>query len=155
MRPLFTFTEEHKVRSTTCPDCLGDLPKLILKHTDWEYSCKETDKGCLLKPTFRHMPYRNSFVPEIDIVVSHNDTQTNLSMRGRPVLFLRIFMAIWFGILIPISALVLLSALVSGIENILELIIPLAMCVFGYLLCKIGTKATFKSVVKAIKEELK
>ncbi len=155
MKSIFTHTAEHSIASTTYPICLNDLPQLIRKHTDWDYSCVQTDSGYFLKPTFRNMPYRNSFVPEIDIVVSCNNMQTILYMSGQPVKFVRVFMAIWFGFALMMEIFLLALAITSNLDSFFPIFIPIIMCVLGYLLCKIATRVTFKSVMKAIKKELK
>ena len=118
MKPIFTQTAEHSITGTNCPTCLSDLPKLIRKHTDWDYTCTQTDAGYYLKPTFRDMPYRNSFVPEIDIVVSHNDAQTILYMNGQPVKFVRVFMAIWFGFALMMEVFLLVLAFTSNLDSL-------------------------------------
>lgn len=154
MKSIFTQTAEHHIASTTRPTYLNTLPELIRKHSGWNYSCVQTDSGYFLKPTFRNMPYRNSFVPEIDIVVSRNDALTILYMSGQPVKSVRIFMAFWFSFLLMMEVFLLISAITSNLDSLFPFIIPIIMCVFGYLLCKIATKATFKSVMKAIQKEL-
>ncbi len=155
MKSIFTQTAEHRIASSTCPTCLNDLPKLIRKHSDWNYTCAQTDTGYFLKPTFRNMPYRNPFVPEIDIVVTCNDAQAVLYMSGRPVKFVRVFMAIWFSFLLMMEVFLLVPAITSSLESLFPVFIPLIMCAFGYLLCKTATRVTFRSVLKAIQKELK
>ena len=155
MKSIFTQTAEHSFSNATYPTCLYDLPQLICKHTDWDYSCVQTDRGYYLKPTFRNMPYRNSFVPEIDVVVSHNDAKTVLHMSGQPVKSVRVFMAIWFGFALLMEVFLLALATTSGLDSLFPVFSPIIMCAFGYLLCKIATGATFRSVVKAIQKELK
>ncbi|MBQ2939582.1 MAG: hypothetical protein IJE00_04355 [Clostridia bacterium] len=155
MKSIFTQTAEHNIANTAYTACLNELPKLIYKHTYWDYSCVQTDRGYFLKPTFRNMPYRNSFIPEIDIVVSRNDAQTLLYMSGQPVKFVRVFMAIWFGFALMMEVFLLALAITSTLDNLFPVFIPPIMCAFGYLLCKIATRTTFKSVIKAIQKELK
>ena len=155
MKSIFTQTAEHSIASTTYPICLNNLPQLIRKHTDWDYSCAQTDSGYFLKPTFRDMPCRNSFVPEIDVVVSHNNAQIVLHMSGQPVKSVRVFMAIGFGFALMMEVFLLALAITSNLDSLFPVFIPLIMCAFGYLLCKIATGATFRSVVKAIQKELK
>ena len=155
MKFIFTQTAEHSIANRTYPACLNDLPKLIRKHTDWDYACTQTDAGYYLKPTFRDMPYRNSFVPEIDVVVSHNNAQIVLHMIGQPVTFVRVFMAIWFVFALMMEVFLLALAFTSNLDSLFPVLIPIIMCAFGYLLCKIATRATFKSVIKAIQKELK
>jgi hypothetical protein len=99
------------------------------------------------------MPYGNSFVPEIDIVISGQDDKTVLQMTGRPVKFVRVFMKIWFRFLAFMEACGLLITVSSGVSGFPFLFIPVIMCVFGYLLCKIATKLTFRTVVNAIRQE--
>jgi len=155
MKSIFSQTAEHSIVNTTYPICLNDLPQLIRKHTDWDYSCAQTDSGYLLQPTFHDMPYRNSFVPEIDIVVSRNNAQTILNVSGQPVKFVRVFMAAWFGFALMMEVFLLALAITSNLNSLFPVFIPIIMCVFGYVLCKIATRATFKSVMKAIQKELK
>ncbi len=155
MKSVFAQTAEHRIDSTTRLTCLNDLPAVIRKHTVWDYSCTQTDTGCFLKPTFRNMPYRNSFVPEINVVVSPNDTQTILYMRGQPVRFVRIFIVFWFSFLLIMEIFLLANSITSNSGSLLPVFIPIIVCAFGYFLCKIATKAAFKSVMKAIQKELK
>ncbi len=151
---IFTQRTEYDIDDVFDPDCINDLPAAIRRHTDWNYSCKKTPQGCFLKPVFRNMPYTNSFVPEIDIVISRQDTKTMLQLTGRPVKFVRVFMGFWFSALLLLEVMFLILAITSKLEQIFPIFIPLGMCLFGYLLCLIGTKVTFGCVVKAMKEEL-
>lgn len=153
MTRLFTQTAEHKINSTANSDFLQKLPEVIRMHTGWEYTYQQRKDGCFLKPTFRNMPYRNSFVPEIDIIASNHEVHTMLHITGQPVKYVRIFMTLWFGILALMEVCWLILAITSNLDSIIPVFIPIAMCVFGYLLCKLGTKATFNSVVNAIRKE--
>ena len=153
MKSIFLQTAEHHLAAGACTECLNDLPDFIRKHTDWNYLCVQTDTGCVLKPVFRNMPYCNSFVPEIDVVVSRDDTRTVLHLQGQPVKAVRVFMAFWFSFLLVMEVFIVILAITSNLDSLFPLFIPLAMCAFGYLLCKLATKATFNSVVKAIKKE--
>ena len=150
---LFTEMATHCINKTISTNDFEILPAVIRKHTDWDYTYQQKSEGCFLKPTFHNMPYRNSFVPEIDIVISNHDSQTALQMTGQPVKFVRVFMALWFSFLLVMEVLFIILAITSNLDSLFPLFIPLAMCVFGYLLCKLGTKATFNSVIKAIKKE--
>ncbi|MBP3333326.1 MAG: hypothetical protein J6M35_04685 [Clostridia bacterium] len=150
---LFTEMATHCINNTISTNNFEFLPEVIRQHTDWDYAYQQKPTGCNLKPTFRNMPYRNSFVPEIDIVISNRDSKTELQMIGRPVKFVRVFMAFWFSFLLVMEAFIVILAITSSLDSLFPLFIPLAMCIFGYLLCKLATKATFNSVVKAIKKE--
>lgn len=150
---LFTEMATHCINKTISTNDFEILPAVIRKHTDWDYTYQQKSEGCFIKPTFRNMPYRNSFVPEIDIVISNHDLQTALQITGQPVKFVRVFMAFWFSFLLVMEVLFIILAITSNLDSLFPLFIPLAMCAFGYLLCKIGTKTTFNSVVKAIKKE--
>ncbi len=155
MKYIFTQTAQHSMASTACSDLVNELPDLIRKHTDFDYTCVQTDKGYLLKPTFCKMPYRISFVPEIEVVVSHNDTRTDLYMRGYPVMLVRVFMAFWFAFFLVIEGSSLVFAVDTGLAGIIPIVVPIIMCVFVCFLCRLSTRAGFKSVVKAIQKELK
>lgn len=149
---FFTQTAKHSINKG-CSDFFKTASGAILKHTDWSYECQQTDSGCLLKPDFCNMPYRNSFVPEIDVVLSFHEEKTILHMSGRPVRSVRIFMALWSAFLLMLEVLLIVLAVGSGMDSIFPLFIPIGMIVFGYLLCKLATKSAFDSVVKAIKRE--
>ena len=150
---LFTESTTHYLNKTISTNDFEILPAVIRKHTDWDYAYQQKSEGCFLKPTFRNMPYRNSFVPEIDIVISNRDSKTELQMIGQPVKFVRVFMALWFSFLLVMESFLVILAITSSLDSVFSLFRPLAMCAFGYLLCKLATKATFNSVVKAIKKE--
>ena len=150
---LFTERATHCINKTIPTNGFEILPEVIRQHTDWDYAYQQKTTGCSLKPTFRNMPYRNSFVPEIDIVISNRDSQTELQMIGQPVKFVRVFMALWFSFLLAMEIVFVILAIASSLDRLFPLFIPLAMCAFGYLLCKLATKATFNAVVKAIQKE--
>ena len=150
---LFTETATHYLTQSISTDSFEILPAVIRKHTDWDYTYHRKSEGGFLKPTFRNMPYRNSFVPEIDIVISNHASQTTLQMIGRPVKFVRVFMALWFSFLLVLEVSFIILAVTSNLDSLFPLFIPLAMDVFGYLLCKLGTKASFNAIAKAIKKE--
>ena len=98
------------------------------------------------------MPYRNSFVPEIDIIASNHETHTVLHITGQPVKSVRVFMAFWFGFSILMEAFLLIFAITSNLDSIIPVFIPLVLCLYGYLLCQLGTKAAFNTIIKAIKK---
>ena len=150
---LFTEMATHYINKTISTSGFEILPEVIRQHTDWDYAYQQKTKGCSLRPTFRNMPYRNSFVPEIDVVISNHNSQTELQIIGQPVKFVRIFMALWFSFLLAMEAFFIILSITSNLDSLFPLFIPLAMCTFGYLLCKLATKATFNSVVNAIKKE--
>ena len=150
---LFTEMETHCINKTIPTNGFEILPEVIRQHTDWDYEYQKKSTGCRLKPTFRNMPYRNSFAPEIDIVISNRDSQTELQMIGQPVKFVRVFMALWFSFLLAMEVFYIIRAITSNLDSIFPLLIPLAMCACGYLLCKLAMKATYNSVVNAIKKE--
>ena len=150
---LFTEKATHCINNAISTNSFELLPEVIRQHTNWYYAYHPKPTGCNLMPTFRNMPYRNSFVPEIDIVISNRDSKTELQMIGRPVKFVRVFMALWFSFLLAMEVFFVILAITSKLDSLFPLFIPLAMCAFGYLLCKLATKATFNSVVKAIKKE--
>lgn len=154
MKSIFIQAAEHRIVSAAGPVCLDELPDLIRKHTDWDYSYTQTDAGCCLKPTFRNMPYRNSFVPEIDVVISRNEAQEILHMQGQPVRFVRVFMSIWFGFALLLEVFLLSLAFTSNLDKLFPVFVPVILCTFGYLLCELATRATFKAVIQAIEKEL-
>ena len=150
MKSLFVQAAEHNMKTHLYSDHLKKLPDVIRKHAGWDYAYTQTDTGCFMHPTFHNMPYRNAFVPEVDIIVSNNDVQTILHITGRPVKSVRIFMACWFGILLIIELFLLVLAISSKLDSLYSVFIPAVMCVLGYFLCTIATKIAFNTIVKAI-----
>ena len=126
------------------------LHEAIRTNSAWDYACLKTPGGYFLKPTFRDMPYRNSFVPEISISLSQNGDVTTLEITGQPVEAIRIFTWLWLAGTFLLQLLLLVFVAFSGTEEVFPLFIPSIMCVFGYLLCHFATKFTFRSVVSAI-----
>jgi len=150
---IFSQEAVHRMNTILYTDSCSKLPEAIYRHTDLDYLCIPTDEGCFLKPTFRNMPYINSFVPEIDVAISQNNGQTTLKLIGRPVKSVRIFMGVWFGFALMMELLLLIAAVTSGLDITFHVFIPAFMCVFGYCLCNITTKRTFNAVLKAIQKE--
>jgi len=153
MSVLFAQTANHCIDNTIYSNLFNTLPDIILKHTDWDYLCQLTDAGCFLKPTFRNMPHRNSFLPEIDIVALSSGEHTILQMCGQPVKNVRVFMAIWVISLLFMELCFLALTVTSVLDSIFPVFIPIGLCAFGYLLCKLCTKAAFNSIFKAIQQE--
>ena len=149
----FSQKEIHHMCTTTVDAFYNGVADGILRNTDLEYAFTQTEEGCFLKPTFRNMPYRNSFVPEIDVAISQENGQTVLHMEGRPTGFVRTFMRLWCISLAIFEVVMLVIAVMQGVDHIILTFVPLIMCVFGYLLCKIATRASFRSVVNAIRKE--
>ncbi len=150
----FSYISEYRTNKNITADVCGNLPAAIRRHTDWNYTCEQTNSGCLLKPVFRDMPYRNSFVPEIDIAVYCEDGQNVLRMHGQPVKMVRYFMAFWLGVLLLMQVFVVALAVASKLNGLFPLFLPAIMGVLGYFLCKIDTKWVFLSVTKAIQKEV-
>ncbi len=150
---FFTQTAKHKINKTLSADCLEILPNVIRKQTGFDYSYQQKSIGCFLKPTFRNMPYRNAFVPEIDIVVSFQEAYTMMHISGQPIKFVRVFMALWFVFLFMVEVFLIIHAITSKLDSLFPLLIPVVMCAFAYLLCKLASKVTFNSVVKTIQNE--
>ena len=153
MKNLFTQIAQLRINNTITYDFLQKLPELIYRHTHWEYKQQQENGCCLLKPTFRNMLYRNSFIPEINITLSPYEEYTTLHITGRPAKSVRILMAFWFSFLSLMEVVLLLGAITSNLDSITPVFIPIAMGAFGYLLCKLATKANFKSVVRVIQTE--
>ncbi|MBE6880285.1 MAG: hypothetical protein E7490_05580 [Ruminococcaceae bacterium] len=154
MKNVFSQATEISVKTSPISERLKILPQDILKHTDREYSCEITDKGCYLKPTFRNMPYKNSFVPELSVTITEKGDEAVLQMTGKPVKAVRIFNICFCAFLLIIEVLLLLLFITSGIRSIFPLFIPIVIILLNFLIIKVGTASTFKSVVRAISKEL-
>ena len=149
----FSQKETHHMCKTTVDAFYNGVADGIRRNTDLDYAFTRTETGCFLKPTFRNMSYINSFVPEIDVVVSKENGQTALHMKGRPVMLVRVIMYILFAQAAVFELILLLIAATSAMDNLFPVFIPIILAVFGYLLCKVTTKVTFRSVMNAIRKE--
>ncbi len=154
MKLGITQTADYQIHDTLSEDFFTGLPIAIHQQTEWSYICRKTERGYYLKPTFRNMPYRNSFVPEIFIEAAENDGLTILHMRGRPVKIIRYFSAFFsfFCLLFQIACFAILFT--CGMDNLIPLFIPAALLVFNFSLCILGTKFSFRKVIEAIQNEL-
>lgn len=154
MNRIFWSSAKHSIKKLSCPDYPKKLPEAIQKHTDWDYSYEQTESGLLLKPTFQNMPYKNSFVPELSVTITEKGDEAVLQMTGKPVKAVRIFNICFCAFLLIIEILLLLLFITSGIRSIFPLFIPIAIILLNFLIIKVGTASTFKSVVRAISKEL-
>lgn len=137
----------HCMHGMIGADFWTSLPNSITQHTGIDYSCVKTGEGCILRPTLRKMPYRNSFVPEIVVEVSQNKEQTTLCLTGKPVMAVRVFMWMWFSFFLVIGAAFLFA---GRMDRIVFVFLP---AIFGYFLFKIATKVTFQVVLRSIQRE--
>ena len=151
---LFTEMATHCINKTISTNGFEILPDVIRQHTNWDYAYHQKPTGCSLKPTFHNMPYRNSFVPEIDVAVSCDDGQSVLCMRGQPVKMVRFFSAFWLGVVLLMQVFVVALAFASKLNGLFPLFLPAIMFFLGYFLCKISSKRVFTSIVKAIQQEI-
>ena len=127
------------------------LQNAINEHSNWAYSVTETEKGWLLKPNFRDAPYRNGFVPEIQLTRSWEDEKT-LLFTGQLPKATKIFVLCWFGAVLTMQTLILMLAVFSNLEISWSTFIPVGLCLFGYLICKLGMKEPFYTAVRAIRK---
>ena len=142
----FTETVVHKTESPVGDDLTELLLSIAHNHTNFQYTCEKKEDRYWLRPTFKNMPYRNSFVPEIYVALGWEGDQRVFTIQGRPVRNVRIFMTIWFFSLLPHGIIGLLT--MEGIPRF----IPLFMAVFGYLLCKLGGRRTFYTFTEGLQK---
>ncbi len=153
MKALLAQTAKHEIDNAIPFTTFEKLPEIIWEHTDWEYTYRQTSTGCFLKPTFRNMPYRNSFIPEIDITVSCDEAHTTLHISGRPVKSVRIFMTLFYAIWSVFSVLLIILAITTQQDILFIAIMPLVLGAFFLLVGKFSLQAIFNSIVKAIQKE--
>lgn len=153
MKMWFLQTAKHSTNNTISSGSFEGLCDRIYKRTGLKYAYRQQNAGYRLIPTFRNMQRRNSFAPEIDIAISGEEMHTMLRISGKPVRSVRIFMAAFLGALLMVELLLLILAACSKLDSLLLLLVPFAIGVFSYVLCRCVTKATFMSVIKAIQEE--
>ena len=154
MKIGFSQMLEFSINGNIRTDCFGDLPEAIYHDTDTTYSCELTENGCFLKPSFRDMPYRNSFAPEIDISISQDNDRSFLCIKGKPVKIIRSFMMCWCGFLLMMEAVFLIMAAILKIDSLFLVSFPVILSIFGCLIWKVVFHTTCRSVVNVIKEEL-
>ena len=153
MKINFQQSTVHCIASPTNHDLSERFLHAIHEYTNLTYSCLKTSDGYFLEPLFRKMFFTNSFVPEIVIFVSQDNDQTLLHLNGQPVKTIRVFVRVWFIALMILGLFTLITAAVSGGKELFLVLFPISMGIFGYLLCELTTKATFHTVVTAIKRE--
>lgn len=126
------------------------LAKNLLVEANMAYTCTPTAEGYLLTPKQGLTGTKNSYMPKVSISVSQKDTQTTLKLEGRPLDFVLIFSWVFIlgCILLEFFCLFVLS--VTGFEDVFPIFIPFILMVFAYLLASLGTKFSFRTVVKTI-----
>lgn len=158
MKSIYTETAEISIKDKISWNDLNRLPEEISKRTMCSYSCYQTEKGCFLKPQIHNrsfMAFRNDFVPEMDIVVSHNDSVTILNISGQPVKGTRIIGMVISIICVIMEVIIITRTKMFDLNNIFLYLFPIGMIILNFLFSKISTKITFKKVVKAIQIALK
>ena len=130
------------------------IDKALRTHYNRPYTCQKTADGCFLKPVFRNVLCRNSFVLEYSVVVSQKDNPTTLQIQGKLPRFVLFFIIFWLAAVAFLEMVVLATAVTSGLDTPILFFVPVAMFVFGYLFCELGTKFAFRNVVKAIQTGL-
>ena len=149
----FSCSAMHFIQGSLPTQFSDVLPDAIRKHSGWSYSCMQTKDVYLLQPIFHNMPYRNSFVPEITIRFEESSGKTMLQITGQPIQAVRVFIRLWLTGALALQLLLLGIMVISGKIEVIPLFIPSIMLIFGYLLCKLGTRAPFRSIVTAIMKE--
>ena len=140
----------------------GELPKdfpkcletLILRDTGYEYTCSETPEGYKLHPTFCLMPYKNSFVPEIAMVVDRQKEGTILRLTAQLVRSVRTVMKILMGFGLSMLALLLMLGVSGNLNSPFLVLIDVAIILYGFMLAKLGLKFTFRKIAAAIQRKL-
>ena len=133
------------------PDRLTDK---LLRESEIKYVCTSTNYGYFMKPMWGFTLRRNSFTPEIIISVSQDGEKTVLHLTGQPIKAVQRFVKFYIFFTLLMEVFVLAIAAFSELDSIIPLFIPIVMCIFGYFLCKLATKADFKTVVNTISKVL-
>ena len=135
-----------------------DFPKCletsILLDTGYEYTCSETPEGYMLRPTFCLMPYKNSFVPEIAVVVDQQKEGAILRLTAQLVRSVRTVMKILMGFGLSMLALLLVLAVSGNLNSPFVVLVDVAIILYGFVLAKLGLKFTFRKIAAAIQREL-
>ena len=150
---FLSLKEKHYINKIVCADYFHALPTVIHQYTKFNYSIEQHKGRYYLKPSFHNVPYRNVFLPEIEIITSKNGDHTCLCITGRLVKPIIIFIKFWFGSLFVMELLLLVIAATIGLNNLFPIFLPIIICAFSYLLCKISTKLTFQTVVNVIQKQ--
>lgn len=154
MKIGFSQKETLTVGEPICADFFDKLPNTIYQKTGFNYACMQIFDGFFLKPSYKNMPYRNAFVPEITVLVSKTNEQTVLHLKGQPVKFVRTFIGFWLSFLLVMQVLLFTVIAPAQINVFFPGLAPAMIGILGYLLCSVVTKGIFKSIVRAIQKEL-
>lgn len=143
----------------TVPTPIGEgfsdrLTKNLLIEANLAYRCSPTAEGYLLVPKQGLAGTKNSFMPKVSISVSQKDSQTTLKLEGRPLDFVLIFSWVFILVCMLLEFLCLFVLSITGFEDFFPIFIPPVMMAFAYLLASLGTKVSFRAVVKTIERML-
>lgn len=139
--PFDKFTIGTKLRISEAREALSNETKPTTKgdlgFKNFDYSKKFYGEVNERNFTIRRtIEYRNSFLPTIKGTIKQSSfsiQETDINIEMRMGIFVMVFGAIWFGILILTS----LSILIQILENSnrdSDTIIPIIMLIFGYVL---------------------
>ena len=150
----FQENESFRVKGELPADFFDKLPENISRDALWQYECEKTADGCCLTPTFKDVPYRNAFVPEIEIHLSYVAGETIVTVCGRLAKSVRAFARFWFGALAFFEVFLLAAVPFGKLQVWYGPLLPLGMAAFGYLMSKIGLMLGFWFFTKPIRAAL-
>ena len=150
----FSHNASFCVNGTVSGDISDRLLDAIKNHSDWTYTCIQTPDGYFLKPgPSRSRPYRNGFLPEIHVTLSQSAEQTQFHLHGKLEKPIRILNRIWFGFALFFELTLLIGAFNSSLTNNFALLYPLILAVYNYLVTKLASLSSFRSIVEAIHKD--
>lgn len=130
------------------------MTKALLTETNKTYVCTPTDQGYLLTPKRMFSAEKNAFNPVVSISATREDAQTTLTLNGSPAKFTRVFYWLFNLCALVMEVLLLVIFCPSDLDPIFPVFIPLILIVFSFLLTWLGTKLSFRAVVKTIERML-
>ena len=120
------------------------------------YRYTKTPRGFILTPKHRFFSARglgsNSFWPEI--IAVHGDVPHTLQLTCRPPCFVRLFLTIWFGFVLLMTACWTLIYLTEAPQEIEPLIVLAAMLALGYLTARFGARFSADKILQILQTHI-
>lgn len=150
MNRRFTTSVTRKTRLSLDGFFLKSVVENIYQESGVTYGYVANPGSILMKP--RTGLGNRSFWPEVEISLEKEEALTVLHITCRPMEFVRVFLAIYFGFAMVMEAIGILLVLFGGLEKAAFAIIPWVLCVAAWLMAAIGTDVCSKKIIKAMEQ---
>ncbi len=141
---LHIFSFEKRLKSKSGHKAVYDT---IYKRVCKEYSVTSASDSTIEFSVKPDLLYRNSFLPDVCVNITENNSKVDISLLFSLKKSVRIFNYIWLGI-------VFLVAVIVAIINIKAIFIPLITIALNLLINFFGLRFSSKEVFQTIQEDI-